>query len=70
MSENQSEHTAADRVSLLCRFAHACYIRSNNCVKQEEERKSVLNEGFAPVAQYSFDAFRVLLECVLSLMEL
>uniref|UniRef100_A0A915A5K3 Uncharacterized protein n=1 Tax=Parascaris univalens TaxID=6257 RepID=A0A915A5K3_PARUN len=45
ISENESEHTAADRVNLLCRFAHACYIRSNNCVKEEEGRKSVLNEA-------------------------
>ncbi|KHN74245.1 hypothetical protein Tcan_07763 [Toxocara canis] len=47
ISQNDSEQTAAeDRTNILCRFAQACYIRSNNCVRKNEERKAILTEAY------------------------
>uniref|UniRef100_A0A9J2PJ08 Uncharacterized protein n=1 Tax=Ascaris lumbricoides TaxID=6252 RepID=A0A9J2PJ08_ASCLU len=47
----------SDRIGLYCRFAHACYIRSNNCFKDVEKCKAILGEAHEACKKaYELDA--------------
>uniref|UniRef100_A0A915B6T7 Gamma-soluble NSF attachment protein n=2 Tax=Parascaris univalens TaxID=6257 RepID=A0A915B6T7_PARUN len=47
----------SDRIGLYCRFAHACYIRSNNCFKNLEKCKAILGEAHEACKKaYELDA--------------